>query len=50
MEEKRHDVFEEAMLFLGRETLARNGMMGVLRVVETKPKPGEPGKTAKETA
>lgn len=44
MEEKKRDVFKEAMLFLGRETLAAHGMAGVLRVVELKPEAEEPQK------
>ena len=49
MEEKKRNVFEEAMLFLGRETLASHGLTGVLRVVETEPK-AERSKEKQETA
>lgn len=49
MEEKKRDVHHEAMLFLGRKTLARNGMAGVLRVVEIGPEAEKP-KEKQETA
>ena len=48
MEEKKRDVFKEAMLFFGLETLARNGMAGVLQAIETGPETESNG--AEETA